>query len=89
MVRMVTIRAAIETPKVIKEKALLGLMPNTYEAKAPVQAPVNGKGMATITTRARSCHLANFFLWRFRVFKKNQLAIFSKNGIYFINQFKR
>ena len=62
MVKVVTINAAIETPRAIRENARFGLMPNTYEAKAPVQAPVNGKGMATITTRAKSCHLANFFL---------------------------
>ena len=69
----VTIIPAIKTPKAIKGKARLMGMPNTKAAKAPVQAPVKGKGIATKIIKAKSRQRSNFLECFRLVFSNNQL----------------
>lgn len=59
-VNKVTIIPAPIIPNKIKKLAFLIGMPKRKAAKAPVQAPVIGKGMATKTKRAISPYNSNF-----------------------------
>jgi len=71
-VTKLTITPAINTPKIISKKAFLIGTPKTKAAKAPVQAPVKGKGMATNKIKASSLNFWNFLECLFLVFSNSQ-----------------
>jgi hypothetical protein len=54
----VTIKVAPKTPKLTQRKPSLGFIPKRVLAKAPVQAPVMGRGIATKIANPNLPHLA-------------------------------
>ena len=67
-----TIIPAIATPKAIKGKAFKKGMLNKKAIKAPVHAPVSGKGIATKVARARAPYFSIFALCFFLILSKSQ-----------------
>lgn len=69
--RIDTIAQAIKTPREIAKKDKKGFSPKIKEAKAPVQAPVVGKGIPTNIIKPKISYLSIILLF-FWVLEKSQ-----------------
>ena len=72
-VTKVTMMPATITPAPIEIRARFRGMPKTKAIKAPVQAPVPGKGMATKIAKAKSPKIFIFLECFLLVFSKSQV----------------
>lgn len=83
---METIKEARKTPRVIAKNDKIGFRPKMKDAKAPVQAPVVGKGIPTKMMSPKISYFSIILLF-FWVLLNSQSKNFFKKGI-FIKIFK-
>lgn len=84
--KMETMRAARKTPRAIAKNDKIGFKPKIKDAKAPVQAPVVGKGIPTKMISPKISYFSIILLF-FCVLSNSQSKNFFKKGI-FIKRFK-